>query len=699
MCGICGVIRLREGPPIAAAAAAAMASVIAHRGPDDAGVYTDGTVALGHRRLSIVDLAGGHQPMANEDGSIWIVFNGEIFNHRDLRAALIRRGHRYTTASDTETILHLYEEEGEACVERLRGMFAFALWDAPRQRLFLARDRLGIKPLYYHQDADRFRFASEIKALLADPEVEARLNWGKLSEHLAFRYLTGDETLFDGVRKLPPGHTLTIASAPSGAGVRVTMRQYWDVPGPPSGAALGAWRLALGESRPVPTKRQAPSAKRRSEAELVAQFRALFEEAVRLRLMSDVPLGMFLSGGIDSAAIAAVMSGLMDRPLKTFSIGFAEEGYHEFDYAREVARLFRTEHHEAVLDAEGFRESLPRAIWHHDEPICFPAAVPLLHLAELAGRSVKVVLTGEGSDELLAGYGRTAASYWNTRWGTAWRRWCPEPVRARWVPELLSRLPAGGRWGRWARRSFLMRPPTLRALHWESFYTAFTPEAQSELLLPPIDASHADPYRAAEGMFESAAPRGLLDRLLYADLKGYLVELLMKQDKMSMAASIESRVPFLDHPLVEFCAAVPPSLKLRGMTGKYLLRRAMRDRLPARILRRPKLGFPVPLAGWLRGPWRDFAHDLLLDDTARQRGLYNPAVVGRLLEAHDDGRSDASDRIWTLLNLELWHRTFLDSARRSALGARSGQKLKSPSLPLSEPSAERRAPSAGAQRP
>jgi asparagine synthase (glutamine-hydrolysing) len=697
MCGICGIIRLREGAPVTAAEAAAMASVIAHRGPDDAGVYADGRVALGHRRLSIVDLAGGHQPMANEDGSIRIVFNGEIFNHRDLRADLIGRGHRYATASDTETILHLYEEEGEACVERLRGMFAFALWDAPRQRLFLARDRLGIKPLYYHQDAGRFRFASEIKALLADPEVEARLNWGKLSEHLAFRYLTGDETLFDGIRKLPPGHTLTIASAPTRAGARVTMHQYWDVPGP---AAPGVPRATCR----VPDEEDLFSRGTRhaargtaSEASIVEQFRALFEEAVRLRLMSDVPLGMFLSGGIDSAAIAAVMSGLMDRPLQTFSIGFAEEGYHEFEYAREVSRTFRTEHHEAVLDAEGFRESLPRAVWHHDEPICFPASVPLLHLAELAGRSVKVVLTGEGSDELLAGYGRTAASYWNSRWGTAWRRWCPEPVRARWVPGLLSRLPARGRWGRWARRSFLMRPPTLRALHWESFYTAFTPEAQAALLLPPIDLSSDDPYRAAEGMFESASPRGLLDRLLYADLKGYLVELLMKQDKMSMAASIESRVPFLDHHLVEFCAAVPPSLKLRGMTGKYLLRRAMRGRLPARILHRPKLGFPVPLAGWLRGPWRDFAHDMLLDDTARQRGLYDPAVVGRLLEAHGDGRSDESDRIWTLLNLELWHRTFLDSVPRAACRVPRGTEAR-PAASTGH-GTRHAAPGTGAQRP
>jgi asparagine synthase (glutamine-hydrolysing) len=372
----------------------------------------------------------------------------------------------------------------------------------------------------------------------------------------------------------------------------------------------------------------------------------------------------------------------MSRPLQTFSIGFAEAGYHEFEYAREVSRVFQTEHHEAVLDAQGFLESLPRAVWHHDEPICFPAAVPLLHLSELAAGSVKVVLTGEGSDELLAGYGRTAASYWNARCGTAWERWCPAPVRARWMPELLSRLPAGSRPGRWARRSFLMRPLSFRALHWDNFYAAFTPEAQAELLLPAA-AREGDPYRAADALLDGASGRSLLERLLYADLKGYLVELLMKQDKMSMAASIESRVPFLDHHLVEFCAAVPASLKLRGFTGKYLLRRAMRDRLPARILRRPKLGFPVPLSGWLRGgAWRAFAHDLLLDERARQRGLFDANVVRRLLEEHGEGRADRSTQIWTLLNLELWHRVFFDGATgRRGDGAKEALALSRPVAP------------------
>jgi asparagine synthase (glutamine-hydrolysing) len=702
MCGICGVIQLREGAPVPRELAERMQARLAHRGPDDGGAYVDGWAALGHTRLAIVDPAGGRQPMSNEDGSLWIVYNGEIYNHLELRSHLVSRGHRYQTESDTETILHLYEEEGEACVERLRGMFAFAIWDAARRQLFLARDRMGIKPLYIHQDADRLRFASEIKALLVDPEVEPRLNGEALPEHLAFGYFHDDTTLFAGVRSLPPGHTLTVASG------RVVVRQYWDFP--------------INDAKVSP--------RRHGDTErIVREFRALFEDAVRSHLMSDVPLGLFLSGGIDSTAIAAVMSRFVAGPLRTFSIGFEEAGFDEFEYAREAARRFGTEHHETVLDASGFRDSLAEAIRSHDTPICFPAAVPLYHLSRLAARHVKVVLTGEGSDELLAGYGRTAATCWNARLGGVWRRWSPSGVRSHWVPAVVDALPAGSgadvgtprrpvaprpgsalgsaasRWARLARRSFLAdaSPEGWRRLHWEGFYATFGREARAELLGSAAFAE-GDPCRVANAWLEKVSHRPVLEQLLYADTKGYLIELLMKQDKMSMAASIESRVPFLDPRLVAFCAGVPPSLKLRGFTGKVLLRRAMEREVPARILRRPKQGFPVPLATWLRGAWRDFAGDVLLDRTARQRGLFDAAVVERLLVEHASGKQDHAGKIWMLLNLELWQREFLDGARcpgRSVdprPGARLGTEEKTDRFPI-RPGTGHRAPGTGAKRP
>jgi asparagine synthase (glutamine-hydrolysing) len=635
-----------------------MASRLAHRGPDGAGTYSDGCAALGHTRLSVVDLVGGRQPMANEDGSLRIVYNGEIYNHRDLRRDLVSRGHRYRTESDTETILHLYEEEGEACVERLRGMFAFAVWDARRRRLFLARDRMGIKPVYYHQDAQRFRFASEIKALLADPEVEPCLDRAALPEHLVFGYSHGDATLFHGIRSLPPGHTLTVAAG------RVVMRRYWNVLDGIGDGTAGerGWtqRGRLSGLCSLRVRPRSSAVSHPSPSGAVARFRALFEDAVRAHLMSDVPVGLFLSGGIDSSAIAAVMSRLVERPVPTFSIGFPEEGFHEFEYAREVSRAFGTEHHEAILDAEGFRDSLTQAIWHHDTPICFPAAVPLYHLARLASRRVKVVLTGEGSDELLAGYRRTAATCWNARLGGVWQ-WCPPGVRLHLASALIRALPSGSRWARIARRSFLAGSGDWRRLHWEGFYTIFSREAQAELLGPI--AREGDPYRTANAWLDQVSDRPLLERLLYADMKGYLVELLMKQDKMSMAGSIESRVPFLDAHLVAFCASLKPSLKLKGLKGKVLLRRAMHGELPERILRRPKQGFPVPLAAWLRGPWRDFLGDVLLDRTARERGLFDPVVVERFVVEHTTGAADHANRLWMLLNLELWQREFLDGGR------------------------------------
>ena len=631
MCGIAGLVAPEGLHADDRARVIRMRDVISHRGPDDAGMYEDDHALLGHRRLSIVDLAAGHQPLANEDGSISIVFNGEIYNHADVRPELEAAGHRYATRSDTETIIHAYEQWGDACVERLRGMFAFAIWDAPRRRLLLARDRLGVKPLYWTIAGGRLLFGSEIKSILASGLVAAAADETRLAEQLSTRSVAGTATLFKGIQRLMPGHTLVFQDgAPR-------VRRYWDIP--------------VG----VPN----PEVDRLSATDAVARFRELLQESVRMRLMADVPLGMFLSGGLDSSAIAAVMARLIDRPVQTFSVAFKDRAYSELDYARQVSTAIGADAHEVVIDDGDFFTALPRLIWHEDEPIAHPSSVPLYFVSALAARHVKVVLTGEGSDELLAGYGRYPRALVNWSAGEMYGA-VPAPLR-RWIAgRVVPRLPNAAR--RYAERSFVTRDVTPEALFFDNF-AAIGLDRQRRLLQPAI-ASLATADRAygpSKAFFE--APNGrstLLDRLLYADLKTYLVELLMKQDQMSMAASIESRVPFLDHKLVEFAAALPNRMKLRGFKTKWILREAVRDILPPEILTRPKMGFPVPFAAWMRGPWRDAARDVLLDSRSRQRGIIEPSAVAALLDDHAAGRANSWDAIWTLLNLELWYRTFID---------------------------------------
>ena len=631
MCGIAGIVSSEGLRADDRERAIAMRDVIAHRGPDDAGLFVDGHAALAHRRLSIVDLAAGHQPLANEDESIRIVFNGEIYNHAEVRPQLESAGHRYRTRSDTETIVHAYEEWGDAGVHRLRGMFAFAIWDARRRRLLLARDRLGVKPLYWAMAGDRLLFGSEIKAILESGLVPAAANEDALPELLGTRYLSGTETLFKGIHRLQPGHLLVFENA------AISIRPSWDIPA--TGPAAELSRLGDGE--------------------LVQRFRALLEEAVRIRLMADVPLGMFLSGGLDSSAIAALMAGMIDRPLQTFSVAFKERAFSELDYARQVSTAIRADAHEIVIDDEDFFGALPRLIWHEDEPIAHPSSIPLYFVSSLARDHVKVVLTGEGSDELLAGYGKYPRALVNWRAASAYRL-MPEPVRDWIANSVVPRLPRQA--ARYATRSFLSIPRTPEAMFFDNF-AAIGLRRQAALLAPAI-ASLATPERAygpSRAYFD--APNGhstTLDRLLYADLKTYLVELLMKQDQMSMAASIESRVPFLDHKLVEFAAALPVRMKLRGFKTKWILREAVRTLLPPDILTRPKMGFPVPFAMWMKGNWQNIARDVLLDRRSRERGVIDPAAVEQLITAHASGAADGADAIWSLLNLELWYRTHID---------------------------------------
>jgi asparagine synthase (glutamine-hydrolysing) len=633
VCGIAGIVaadRLRDEDR---AVLPRMRDILAHRGPDEAGAWCDERAALGHRRLSIVDLASGQQPLANEDGSIRIVFNGEIYNHAELRPELEAAGHRYHTRSDTEAIVHAYEQWGDDCIEHFRGMFAFALWDARRQRLLLVRDRLGIKPLYWALAQGRLLFGSEIKAILASGLVQARAREEALPELLGTRYLSGEETLYESIHKLMPGHLLVFE------GGTARTRQYWDVP------------MHDGAPGPLPGSR--------AGREWIARFRAALEESVRLRLMADVPLGMFLSGGLDSSAIAALMARMIDRPLQTFSVAFRDRAFSELNFSREVATVIKADAHEVVIGPEEFFGALPRLIWHEDEPIAHPSSVPLYFVSELARQHVKVVLTGEGSDELLAGYGKYPRALLNWRAGGLYTRVMPGVMREAVAKRVVPALPA--RLRRYARRSFLGVDHTPEATFFDNF-AAVPLREQHRLLAPPLRAmaTPSSAYASSRAWLDRASSRPMLDRILYTDIKTYLVELLMKQDQMSMAASIESRVPFLDHRLVELVSTMPAEWKLSGFTTKRVLRETARDLLPRSILERPKMGFPVPFADWSRGAWHGIMRDVLLDRRARERGVFDPAAVESLLDEHRAGRARAGDILWSLLNVELWYRTAID---------------------------------------
>ncbi|GMV11759.1 MAG: putative asparagine synthetase AsnB [Gemmatimonadota bacterium] len=608
-----------------------MCDSIRHRGPDGAGLFVEGGVALGHRRLSIVDVAHGAQPMASADGRYQLVYNGEVYNHPTLMPDLQAQGVTYRTHCDTETVLHLYERVGKALPSRLRGMFAIAIWDRAERELFLVRDRFGVKPVYYaHLDDGSLVFASEIKAILASGEVRAELNAAALPDFLANYAPSGEETLYAGIRRLPAGHSLTWRNG------AVTIAPYWD--------------LAFAEG----------TLDDRSDASLVDEYRERFRDAVRMRLMADVPLGMFLSGGIDSAAITAVMSELVDEPIKTFSVAFAEREANELAYARLVSQRYATDHHEVVVSPAEFFGALPRLVWHEDEPIAHPSSIALNFVSRLAAERVKVVLTGEGSDETLAGYNRYRVTVYNARLGARYERLAPQALRAavRGGIEALS-----GRTGlkRKLERTFLYLPSDLDTIYFDNF-AVFGRARQGELLSPALRerVRAIDPYAAHHAALGRTNARSLLNRLLYADTKTYLQELLMKQDQMSMAASIESRVPFLDHPLVEFAAALPQRMKLRGVTTKYILREAMKGALPPEILSRKKMGFPVPVGAWFAGAFRHVVDEFVLSSRAATRGLFDMNAVSRMADQHLRGEQKHDQRLWALVNLEIWQRIFLD---------------------------------------
>jgi asparagine synthase (glutamine-hydrolysing) len=614
-----------------------MTDAMAHRGPDAEGFFTKGPVHLAHRRLSIVDLSSGQQPMFNEDGTRAIVYNGEIFNHAALRPELEAAGHRYRSHCDTETVLHAWEQFGPDCLLRFRGMFAFALWDERAQTLFCARDRLGIKPFYYYWDGRLFAFASEIKALFEHPAISPELDTSLLPEYLAFGYVSGEQSLFRNIRKLMPGHHLTLTL--SGAGPELRTARYWDVP-PPSPAASG-----------------------RTDADWIAECRRRLEETVEMRLMSDVPLGTFLSGGLDSSAITALVRRMVPGAVKTFSVGYEEAAYSELSWARRAAQHIGTEHREVVVGMDQFFDALPRLIWHEDEPIAWPSSVSLYFVAKLAASEVKVVLTGEGSDELFAGYERYRHYQFNRRWMDRYQH-LPSFLRSGVRREIDSSSLLSADVRRKLKHTFLGREDTLESLQLDNFYAAFS-QAEQATLLP---GNQGRVYQSYLDVWNQAAERPLLERMLYADQKTYLVELLMKQDQMSMAASIESRVPFLDHTFVEFAATVPESLKIRGGEAKYILKKAVEDLLPNDIIYRKKMGFPTPLRGWLAGARAARLTDSLLDPNGLLASCMDLGEVAALTKRHRAGTEDATDRIWRLLNLQMWGDVFLKGNREPREG-------------------------------
>jgi asparagine synthase (glutamine-hydrolysing) len=634
MCGIAGFVRHEAQPAPAAGRAALlerMCRVITHRGPDDEGtMVTDDGAALGMRRLSIIDLAGGRQPISNEDGRVSVVFNGEVYNFRELQPELEARGHAFRTHSDTEAIVHAYEEYGPACVERLRGMFAFAVWDRNRRELLLARDRAGKKPLYYaHTRAGSLVFGSELKCLLEHPEVEREVDPEALDAYLTLGYVPDPLCIFTGVRKLPPGHTLRFTRDG-----RVEVTQYWDFRYEP------------------PSEEDA----RRPEADWVAGLRARLEDAVRVRLVADVPLGAFLSGGVDSSTVVGLMARHASGPVKTFSIGFNEDSYDELRYARVAAKHFATDHHEFVVTPD-ICHVTDELVWHFDEPFADPSAVPTYMVSKLAREHVTVALSGDGGDELFAGYTR----YLTDRGRQVFSR-LPRAVRRGVMQPLSRRLPHGA-WGRNYLGNVAL-DPVERYLDSVSVFTAlgreslYAPEFRARLAGP---GAAADLFRRHAGRVRTNDP---LDTLLYLDSKTYLPgDILTKVDRMSMAVSLEARAPLLDHELIDYVTRIPAGLKLRGGETKHVLKEAVADLVPAEILHRPKQGFGLPLDQWINRELRADIRAALNEARTRGRGITDGAYVDTLLGEHERGRRDHSTQLWALFVLELWHRRFADSPR------------------------------------
>jgi asparagine synthase (glutamine-hydrolysing) len=617
MCGIAGIVRW-DGAPVAPAELRAMCGAMTHRGPDDEGLYVSGSVGIGMRRLSIIDIEGGHQPVSNEDRSVWVVFNGEIYNYRALRHDLERRGHVFATASDTETIVHLYEDYGPHCVDRLRGMFALAIWDARRRQILLARDRLGIKPLYYAENDGELLFASELKPILQLGRVPRTLDWGAVRHLFTFLVTPPAQSIVADVKKLEPAR---VAVARNGSSLRV--ERYWDVEFEPDYDA--------------------------TEAELVERLRELVDESVALHQVSDVPVGAFLSGGIDSSAVVAAMSRLTPQPVKTFSVGFPDAEFSELEPARRVAALCGTEHHELVLEPDVV-PLVEDFAWFLDEPFGDTSAIATYMVSKLAAEHVKVVLTGDGGDEIFAGYDKYVVEDRERAYDLM-----PATLR-RAAGAVGAVMPEGMRGRRFLRHLALDGPrrylDAQSIVHPDELDTLFTPEAAARM-------APYDPWREPIAHLVSAPD--WMSAVQYGDLQTYLpLDVLTKVDRMTMAHSIEARPPLLDHRLVEFAARIPPGLRYRNGTTKYIFKQALRGTLPDAIVDRRKQGFAVPLNRWFRGSLSGYARDVLLSAGSRERGVLNPAAVERWLQLHQRGRN-LDLQLWTMLSFELWCRRFLDT--------------------------------------
>ena len=627
MCGICGAVAQDKGRRIDETVLRRMCDLIRHRGPDDEGFYLDEFAALGMRRLSIIDLVTGNQPVSNEHKTIWVVFNGEIYNFRELHAKLVDRGHVFATKSDTEVIVHAYEEYGDRCVEHFNGMFAFALWDTHRRRLLIARDHLGIKPLYYWADRGQIVFGSELKTVIAHPAVPREVDLAAIDQFLTLEYIPAPRTIFKNIHKLLPGHRLIFEEG------NPRVENYWDVPFQKISADWETCKERLS---------------------------ALIDDAVRMQMVSDVPLGAFLSGGIDSSTIVSAMSRASDRPVKTFSIGFGDRTYNELPYARAVAEKYSTEHHEEFLDPD-ISDLAEELLQYLDEPFGDFSIFPTYLVSMVARRHVKVVLSGDGGDELFGGYDTYVAQDMERYY-----RWLPAPVRQRFIPALMSRVPPQpAKKGLINKTKRFVEGAALSSALQHTRWMMFLNPTEKDRLYSAELSSSLDgdsPEAVMREYFLQVKQQHPLTQQQYVDIKTYLVDdILTKVDRMSMAVSLEARVPLLDYRIVEFAVNLPPEMKLHRGQTKRILRQAMAERLPSQVLNKPKQGFSIPLKHWLRGPLKPMMTDLLSATSVRRRGYFNPGEVTRLVQEHLDQRANHSHRLWALMVLELWHRQILDS--------------------------------------